>query len=258
MTSKPRSCFDAPRAADTVEYDFNITLSPRELEHRRSRRTHRLPAPVATATPVETGSHDNFSSSSSEEFQMFFSLGALRKLLLETPPAEAPPDEDELHDIANQPSAPYSVHRGYTCDFEEPVKPAHWQRLAATNRVPGFPAATPGHVFDAEDDLHKIANEPSAPCGGIHGGKPPLGQRAADSDSTLMPSRDSSGAAAAMPGHVFDVVMFAATDGEGEEAGAIDVMISQSLSFHIPGAELAKVRRIESERFDEERQQQSA
>jgi hypothetical protein len=23
---------------------------------------------------------------------------------------------------------PYSgVHRGYTCDFEEPVKPAHWQ-----------------------------------------------------------------------------------------------------------------------------------
>ena len=260
MTSKPRSCFDAPRAADTVEYDFNITLSPRELEHRRIRRTHRFPAPVATTTPVKTGSHDNLSSLSSEEFQMFFSLAALRKFLLETPPAEAPPDENDLHEIANQPSAPYSgVHRGYTCDFEEPVKPAHWRRLAATNRVPGFPAATPGHVFDAEDDLHKIANEPSAPCGGIPGGKPPLGQRAADSDSTLMPSRDSSGAAAAMPGHVFDVVMFAATDGEGEEAGAIDVMISQSLSFHIPGAELAKVRRIssESERFDEEREQES-
>jgi hypothetical protein len=62
-----------------------------------------------------------------------------------------------------------------------------------------------------------------------------------------------------MPGHVFDVVMFAATGSEGEEAGDIDVMISQSLSFHIPGAELAKVRRIssESERFDEEREQES-
>ena len=123
MTSKPRSCFDAPRAADTVAYDFSITLSPRELEHRRSRRTRRVPEPVATATHVEIGSHDNFSSSSSKEFQMVFSLAALRKLLDETLP-----DEDDLQQIANEPSAPYSgVHRGYTCDFEEPVKPAHWQ-----------------------------------------------------------------------------------------------------------------------------------
>jgi hypothetical protein len=53
MTSKPRSCFDAPRAADTVAYDFSITLSPRELEHRRSQKSRRVPAPVATATPVE-------------------------------------------------------------------------------------------------------------------------------------------------------------------------------------------------------------
>ena len=121
MTSKPRSCFDAPRAADTVEYDFSITLSPRDLEHRRSQRTRRVPAPVATATPVEIGSH--FSSSSKE---MVFSLAALRKLLDETPPAE-----DDLQQIVNEPSAPYSgVHRGYTCDFEEPVRPAHWQSRA--------------------------------------------------------------------------------------------------------------------------------
>jgi hypothetical protein len=124
MTSKPRSCFDAPRAADTVAYDFSITLSPRELEHRRSRRTRHVPAPVATATPVQIGSHDNFSSSSSsKEFQTVFSLAALRKLLDEPLPAE-----DDLQQIANEPSAPYcGVHRGYTCDFEEPVKPAHWQ-----------------------------------------------------------------------------------------------------------------------------------
>jgi hypothetical protein len=121
MTSKPRSCFDASRAGDAVEYDFSITLSPRELEHQRSQRTRRVPAPVATATPVELGSHDNFSSSSSKE--MVFSLAALRKLLDEPLPAE-----DDLQQIANEPSAPYSgVHRGYTCDFEEPVKPAHWQ-----------------------------------------------------------------------------------------------------------------------------------
>ena len=106
MTSKPRSCFDAPRAADTVEYDFSITLSPRDLEHRRSQRTRRVPAPVATATPVEIGSH--FSSSSSKE--MVFSLAALRKLLDETLPAE-----DDLQQISNKPSAPYSgVHRVYT------------------------------------------------------------------------------------------------------------------------------------------------
>ena len=54
---------------------------------------------------------------------MVFSLALLRKLLDETLP-----DEDDLQQIANEPSAPYSgVHRGYTCDFEEPVKPAHWQ-----------------------------------------------------------------------------------------------------------------------------------
>jgi len=54
---------------------------------------------------------------------MVFSLAALRKLLDETLP-----DEDDLQQIANEPSAPCSgVHRGYTCDFEEPVKPAHWQ-----------------------------------------------------------------------------------------------------------------------------------
>jgi hypothetical protein len=122
MTSKLRSCFDAPRAGDNVAYDFSITLSPRELEHRRSQRTRRVPAPVATATPVEIGSH--FSSSSSKE--MVFSLAALRKLLDETPPAE-----DDLQQIVNEPSAPYSgVHRGYTCDFEEPVRPAHWQSRA--------------------------------------------------------------------------------------------------------------------------------
>ena len=122
MTSKLRSCFDAPRAGDNVAYDFSITLSPRELEHRRSQRTRRVPAPVATATPVEIGSH--FSSSLSKE--MVFSLAALRKLLDETPPAE-----DDLQQISNKPSAPYSgVHRGYTCDFEEPVRPAHWQSRA--------------------------------------------------------------------------------------------------------------------------------
>jgi hypothetical protein len=120
MTSKPRSCFDAPQAGDTVEYDFSITLSPRELEHQRSQRTRRVPAPVATATPVELGSHDNFSSSKG----MVFSLAALRKLLDE----HTLPAEDDLQQFANEPSAPYSgVHRGYTCDFEEPVKPAHWQ-----------------------------------------------------------------------------------------------------------------------------------
>ena len=184
MTSKPRSCFDAPRAADTVEHDFSITLSPQELERRRSRGTRRVPAPVSTATPVEIGSHDN-----SEESQMFFSLAALRRLLDETPPAE-----DDLHEIAHEPSAPYSgVHHGYTCDFEEPVKPA------ATTRAPDFPrAATPVLVFDAKDDLHEIAHEASAPCGGH-------GQSAADPYSTWMPARDSPGAVAATPGHVFDV-----------------------------------------------------
>lgn len=93
--------------------------------------------------------------------------------------------------------------------FEEPAKPAHWQSLAATTLLPCFPRAMRQHSLRA-----------------TAAGAPAVLHLVSILILGFLPVFSSHSAGAAIRGHVFDVVLFAGTDGEGEETE-----VTEGISF---------------------------